>query len=51
MKCKLDTNDGGFTIPMPDMPKGEHKMSWVKGNKYKGTNRAVVLMRDSGGLA
>lgn len=51
VKCELDTNDGGFTIPVPRMAKGDYKLSWTKGKKYKGTDRAVVLMRDSGGLA
>lgn len=27
VKCELDTNDGGFTIPVPRMAKGDYKLS------------------------
>lgn len=27
VKCKLDTDDGGFTVPMPRMKKGSYKMT------------------------
>lgn len=50
VKAKLDTDDGGFTLPVPRMKNGVYEMNWTPNKKNKGTSSSVVLKRDSGGL-
>lgn len=50
VKASLDSDKGGFIIPVPRMQYGTYDYSCTKNKKNKGTSSAVVLTRDADGL-